>query len=360
MKKIIIDARMINASGIGRYLQNILPSLIDHFDNIILLGDKNLLNHYGVSVITLKKPVYSVSEQLEFYKIIPECDIFFSPHYNIPLLPIRAKQRIVTIHDVFHLAFYKELNLLQKIYSKTVISQALKKSHAVITVSEFSRNEILKYTDKKYAEKISVIYNGVTPVGKSVTQNNLLYVPKSYFLFVGNIKPHKNLKRAVEAFRLFLSDFKESQEKSHFVIVGKKDGFITGDNIVKCIENDLVLRDYVKFTGQITDEELNILYSNALALVFPSYYEGFGFPPLEAMALNCPTIVSTAASMPEICRDAALYFNPFDITDLYNKMKYISNENLRHELIRKGHENIKRFSWEASAKKLIEIIEKLR
>ncbi|MDR2409299.1 MAG: glycosyltransferase family 4 protein [Bacteroidales bacterium] len=365
MEQIVIDARMINSSGIGRYLQDILPEIIKRFRNVILLGDEALLkeklNQVNLSVIPFDKSIYSVSEQLKYPNIIPECDIFFSPHYNAPLLSIKAKYRIVTIHDVFHLAFYKKLSISQKIYAKLVIANALHRSDTIITVSEFSKKEILKYTNSKYVNKIEVIHNGVKFNREQLKTDIHPCDNKPYFLYVGNVKPHKNLARTVGAFKLLLSDYEgNQQEKPYFIIVGKKEGFITEDNnIVNIINNDLLLQKHVKFTGWATDEELNNLYINAMALIFPSYYEGFGYPPLEAMGLGTPVIASTAASIPEVCGDAALYFDPFDIMDIYTKMKrIITDELLRNNLIARGINNVKRFAKDLSINSHIQLFEK--
>lgn len=365
IKKITIDARMINSSGIGRYLQSILPPLISHFKYVILLGNKSEIEESlklsNLDVIEFRAPIYSLKEQIEYSKIIPPCDIFFSPHYNIPLLPIKAKKRIVTIHDVFHLAFYNTLTLSQKIYSKIVINKALKKSDAIITVSNFSKQEIIKYTSNKYSNKIGVIHNGVDigEIHRSIHSNCLDI--NSYFLFVGNVKPHKNLKRAVEAYKLFIDSCKEQKEIPHLIIVGKKEGFITGDgNIIEYIENNQLLRKHINFTGWVSDDELNNLYSNALCLLFPSYYEGFGFPPLEAMAIGTPCIVSNIACIPEICSDAALYFNPFDVESIKMSMQQISEDSiLRKNLIERGYDNIKKFNWNESIQNHINIFEKI-
>ena len=360
-KKIVVDARMINASGIGRYLQTILPGIISHFKNTIVLGDRNLINktlEIDANIISFDNPIYSLSEQIKYTQIIPECDLFFSPHYNTPLLPIKAKHRIVTIHDVFHLAFYNELSLPQKIYSKIVLNSALKKSDKIVTVSNFSKNEILRYTNIKYENKISVIYNGVNfneeKIGKKIDDD----IQSSYFLFVGNVKPHKNLKRTLEAYKLFLSRYRNLENIPKFIIVGKKEGFITGDNVTDFVEKDPALRETVQFTGWISDDKLKELYRNALALVFPSYYEGFGFPPLEAMAMNCAVIASDCACIPEICKEAALYFNPFEIISIMEKMeKIFINKNIRNDLIIKGKKRISEFSSKKTIQEHIELFE---
>jgi glycosyltransferase involved in cell wall biosynthesis len=325
----------------------------------ILLKEK--LNKIDFKIIPFNKPIYSISEQIEYPAIIPKCDIFFSPHYNVPLLPIKAKHKITTIHDVFHLAFYKSLSISQKIYAKLVINHAIKQSDCIITVSEFSKKEILRYTNSKYSSKIVMIHNGMEFNNVQLKNNLHPYSNKPYFLYVGNVKPHKNLSRAIEAFELLLSDYEYSQqEKPHFIIVGKREGFITGDdNIVNRINNNSLLQKHVAFTGWISDEELYNLYVNALALVFPSYYEGFGYPPLEAMSLGTPVIASTAASIPEVCGEAALYFDPFDVMDIFAKMKFIiTNDFLRNDLIKKGIHNVQRFTKEASINKHIQLFEK--
>jgi glycosyltransferase involved in cell wall biosynthesis len=362
--KIVVDARMINSSGIGRYLEDILPNIMKYFGDVILLGDskqlKEKLNNSDLRVIPFNDSIYSISEQLKYPAIILSCDIFFSPHYNIPCLPIRAKRRVVTIHDVFHLAFYDTLSISQKVYSRLMMNQAMQKSDHVITVSEFSKKEILKYTNKKYAGKI-LIYKWSEYFSNRVVEMNPIYTPNSYFLYVGNIKPHKNLRRAVEAFRLLLLEIESSKQKPRFIIVGQKEGFITEDkDIVSFIDNDPLLQEHVVFTDWIADEELLNLYANALAFVFPSYYEGFGLPPLEAMSLGTPVIASNAASIPEVCNDAALYFDPFDINDIYDKMKCVFNsESIRNELIQKGKENVKRFSRDLAIEEHFKLFDKL-
>ena len=349
-KKLTIDFRMHNASGIGRYIRNLVPFLVDEFD-ITLLGKKEELQNYSfvnkVKIIESNSNIYSIKEQIELFKKIPQSDIFWSPHYNIPILPIKAKKRIVTIHDVYHLAFYDNLSLSQKIYSKFMINQAVKKSDIVLTVSNFSKKEIIKYTNTN--KNIEIIYNGIE---KDWISNDI-YPKENYILYVGNVKPHKNLVRALKAFLLL------KNKNIKFKIVGKKEGFITADTQIDKIAKELGNR--VEFTGYVSDDELKKLYQKAKFFLFPSLYEGFGIPPLEAQACGTPVIVSNVASLPEVCQDSTLYCNPYDIYDIKNKMEQlINNETLQEELVQKGFENIKRFSWEKSANKLIKIIEGLK
>ena len=364
MIKIAIDSRMINNSGIGTYLRNMIPVLLEGFQ-LTLLGNINELKDYSnfesLKILKCDSPIYSIKEQFELYSKIPKCDVFISPHYNIPILPIKAKRRIVIIHDVYHLAYYKSLDLKQKLYAKFMINFAINKSDNIITVSEFSRSEIIKYASCD-PQKLMVIYCGLddknfrknlsVDYAQKIKQRYNL--PEKYFLFVSNIKPHKNLKNLLLAFKLFL----KNNYNYKLVVVGKKEGLITRDSeVFDIIEKNEQLNQNVIFTGYISNDEIASFYKHATALVFPSFYEGFGLPPLEAMICNCPVISSTAASLPEACGDAALYFEPDNPVKIAEQMqKLISNKDLRDQLIKRGTENYKKFNKENFSKNLSKII----
>ena len=366
MTKIVLDARMINHSGIGTYSRNLINA-IKKFP-LSLLGDEKLLKHYSdeeaIKIIPAKSDIYSIKEQLELPVKIPRCDVFISPHYNIPIAPIKAKKRIVIIHDVYHLEFYDTLSLQQKLYAKFVINSAVNLSDVIVTVSEFSKSEILKHTNAR-ERKIKIINFGINPEKflQKINDEKLADVkqkfnlPEKFFLFVGNIKPHKNLFRLLEAFKLFL----EKNNDYKLVIVGSKEGLRTADNSLnELLNNNEKLRSGVLFTGYVDNDELPLLYKLSYALVFPSLYEGFGIPPIEAMICGCPVISSNAASLPEACGDAALYIDPQNKNDISGKMLSIaSDKELRESYIKKGYENVKRFSLERFTESWNNIIENL-
>jgi glycosyltransferase involved in cell wall biosynthesis len=354
---LIIDARMINHSGIGVYLKNIIQEISSSCE-ITLLGDPEILQHlYGnITVIPFKANIYSIAEQIGYTKLIPESDLFWSPHYNVPLFNIKSKKRIVTIHDTYHLAYYNTLNFKQKLYASAVMKKAVKDSDAVLTVSDFSRQEIINYTGCK-TSKLKTIYNGVrqTPLLNNITDIKKKYhLPSHYILFVGNVKPHKNLKILLKAYVL-LNEGLRSQFK--IVIVGKKHGFITEDGeLLKWIANDVRLSTNTIFTGYVDDDDIDTIYSNASAFVFPSLYEGFGFPPLEAMLNHCATIVSKLNSLAEVCGDAALYFPPTDENSLARQLSdMLTNQTLKAQLIGKGIERVKLFNWKQSAEQHLQV-----
>ena len=368
MEKIVIDIRMIDASGIGTYLRNLIPHIIHEFEVVFLVNKANLLYAKELNlrnIILLNGDIYSIREQFELKQKIPNCDLFWSPHFNIPILPIKARKRIVTIHDTYHLAHLKKLPWLQKFYAKIFYSLATRLSNQIITVSNFSKKELKKYANVP-EKKINVIYNGVD-IGlfKHISDKTLLQkiklkyrLPDKFILAVGNVKPHKNLGNLVMAFQ-------HMQQREPFdhelVIIGKKDGFINQDyQVFKIINDDQALKNKIKFTGYIPTKDLPIIYNLASIFVFPSLYEGFGLPPLEALASGTPTAVSNKSAIPEICGKATTYFNPEDPIDISEKIEFVlKNKSIAQSQIDKGFAQLKEFDWKLSAEKHISLFKSL-
>jgi len=250
LKTLTIDARMLNSSGIGRYIKELIPYLKDEFKLILIVSSKDADSiDSDIDTIILDAPIYSISEQLQLPLKIPKCDIFFSPHYNIPLLPIRAKQRVATIHDVYHLAFADTLSIPQRLYSKFLIDRALKLSDTIITSSHFSKNEIIKYTNT--TRDIEVVYSGVNrDIFRVILDDNALLsvrakykLPEEFILFVGNLKPHKNLSRVLLALK---------DRDYNLVIVGKRANLIIFDPKYKFfVKNSQLLFDNQELYGKV-------------------------------------------------------------------------------------------------------------
>ncbi|MBA9077846.1 glycosyltransferase family 4 protein [Rufibacter quisquiliarum] len=370
MPSIVIDARMVNSSGIGVYIKQTIPYLLP-LAKVIVLGRKEELQKFSwapqVTIIPISAPIYSIKEQVELCWKIPTCDVFWSPHYTTPLLPIRAKRRLVTIHDTYHLAYRQNLTLKQKIYATLFLNAAVRVADQVVTVSNFSKKEITHYTHCA-PEKVTVIHSGVDKSifheDFSATQikelrSQLPALPKQdYLLYVGNVKPHKNLKTLLAAYALLPLALRQ---KFHLVIVGQKQGFLTPDQeVFKQLERQPELKNFVHFTGFVPDSLLPLLYKCASLSVFPSIYEGFGLPPLESMACGCPVVASTSASIPEVCGDAVLYFDALNVDQLRQQMeRVLQDQPLQAELIQKGRERCLKFSWEASSLKHVQLFKKL-
>lgn len=310
---------MFSHCGIGTFVKNAIMALSE--EKIVLLSRQKQKDHPH---ILMNSPIYSLNEQRELAAKIPACDLFISPHFNVPLFPIKAKKRVSVVHDVYHLAHFSSLSLSQKIYAKIFYNAAFMLSDRLITVSEFSKKEILKHASIK-PKKIDVIYNAVA------LKNGKKKEGKKYILAVGNAKPHKNLKRLIEAVLPL---------EEELIIVGKKEG--------------LLPQGKVHFTGFVEESELNDLYANASLLVFPSLYEGFGFPAMEAMMLGCPVVVSRCASLPEICEDAVEYVDPLSVESIREGiLRGLKN---RDKLIEKGYEQVKKFSIERFKNEFLKVL----
>lgn len=352
-KKLVVDARMLHASGIGTYIRNLLPLISKNnheltFDIICRPQDANEIS---LDSIHNNSAIYSVSEQCTLLnRRSIDANLFWSPHYNIPVF--HPAELLVTIHDVFHLAMPNLAGGIHKrLYANLMFSIVKQKASHIICVSEFSKSELVRLTGVS-PDKVSVIYNGVSNDWFQIQRNKRPY-KKPYLLFVGNVKPHKNLGRLLQAFALLKDEIPHD-----LVIVGAKDGFITGDEAVKRYATTLGTR--VFFSGYVDDALLKQYFVHADCFVFPSLYEGFGLPPLEAMACGCPTIVSNAASLPEVCGDAALYCNPYNVNDICSKIHLLlKTPFLRETLIRKGFERAKQFNWDDSAAQTLTIIQNL-
>ncbi|WP_141604625.1 glycosyltransferase family 4 protein [Terrilactibacillus laevilacticus] len=359
MKKIVIDIRMYNSSGIGTYLQNILPFIISSLPNytFVLLGNESDLNNVNFNINNITKikcnsKIYSINEQIELISKIPkDTDLFWSPHYNVPIM--YKGNLLVTVHDLFHLAMPQFVEgLHKKLYAKLMFAILSRKAKKIICVSKFTFNEYKKYI-KGGQDKLICINNGVNKSWFNIVSKDNLKCSKPYFIYVGNVKPHKNLSNLIEGFKLV-----KDKIPHNLVIVGKKEGFITTDK--KVFNEAQVLSNRIQFTGYLEKDLLEQYIKNASALIFPSLYEGFGLPPLESMACGCPAIVSNSASIPEVCGNAALYFNPNSPIDISKKLIQFNNDrSLRESLIIRGKKQATLYKWEDSAKKTLSIIKEI-
>jgi len=334
--RLCLDARMIRSGGIGTYIKN----LIDVFASekkikLTLLHWKKDAHFFKDYPLANKRiihsPIYSVREQFELPLKIPSCDLFFAPHFNIPLLPIRAKKRATTIHDTYHLTYFSTLSFTQKIYAKLFYNGAIFKSDTLITEAHFAKTEILTRCLLR-PKKLEVIYNAYR-LNKTSQSALPTHLPSKFILSVGNIKPHKNLLRLLQAYEQL-----ECQE--HLLLVGQADRLGTQEKeLFDFLERKPALKKRVHFTGYISDDELATLYKKARLFIFPSLYEGFGLPPIEAMAAGVPVVASTAASIPEICKQGAYYIDPYKVSELKEAMQSLLNdEALRKKQIEVGKE----------------------
>ncbi|MBU0649501.1 glycosyltransferase family 4 protein [Patescibacteria group bacterium] len=293
-------------------------------------------------------------------------EVFFMPHINFIGLSNNVK-KIITVHDLSFLR-YKEFFSRRKNFwhRMTNVKNLLKQFNQIIAISENTKKDIIELCGIS-PDKIKVIYSGIEERYKRITdaahgseEQKCLFkikrkynLPEKYILYLGTIEPRKNVDGIIKAYNELrianceLRDYK-------LIIAGGK-GW-KSDNIYK--EWGLSeFKDDIKFLGYIAYEDKIYLYNLASVFVFPSFYEGFGFPPLEAMASGTPVVASYAASLPEVIGDAALMIDPYNISDIARGMrKILTDENLKNKLVERGLEHIKKFSWEKTAKKYLEIL----
>lgn len=350
-KKIAMDARMIKMSGIGTYIQHLMKAGI--YD--VALGNENEIKEFSadVNIIDYDCKIYGFKEQLRFpYRKLKKSkpDILHIPHYNVPIF--YRGRLFVTIHDLTHLILPEILpNKLAYYYAKIMLWIAVHKAEKIFTVSENTKKDILHFFNIN-PEKIIVTYNGVDLAEfKKKTEKEYEYLYDKYsipknkkvLMYVGNLKPHKNLRRLLEAFNGI-----DEIENTVLILVGKA----FDNHKVDDYEKIYGIRDKVIHTGLVSQTELIDFYNLADLFVFPSLYEGFGIPPLEAMACGTPVVCSNSSSLPEVVGDAAYLFNPENVEEMKDAINTIlSDKEERDKLVINGRYRCKMFKWSDCIKK---------
>ncbi len=357
MKKLCVDARMLFSSGIGTYLRNILQGLQKEkqFTISVIVPEKFAQEKEiaPFSKIFCKAPIYSIEEQLALPFFIPSCDLFWSPHFNVPLAKIRAKRRIVTLCDIYFFMHQKNLSWLKKKYAQIFYQKAIDASERVITISSFSEREIRENL-KRTEQKIVTIPLGVERQD-FVEGEKKRKLPSSFFLYVGNLKPNKNLERLFRAFSKLSS---ENPSLSLAVISRSKKQ--EREKIIREAFSGEKLPSSIIFFEDVSNKELPFFYKEAISLVFPSLYEGFGLPPLEAMIAECPVLASNIEVIQEVCKSSVLYFDPYQEGEIYQRMKQVLEDTqMREELREKGKIYAKNLSWEKTIKSHVTLFEEI-
>jgi glycosyltransferase involved in cell wall biosynthesis len=261
---------------------------------------------------------------------------------------------VVTIHDIAPLAMPQILsNPIKRAYASLLIHRATTQANAILCASNFTRSELSTRLHIP-AEKMTV-----TPLGLDTDWPAIAWPSTAlphlepdaipYLLYVGNVKPNKNLPLLLTALATV-----QARLPHRLLIAGKTEGFGTNDDAV--LQQAKFLGDRVRFTGEVTDAALQSLYAGASALVLPSLYEGFGLPLLEAMSLNCPILASTAGSLPEIAADAALYFNPHDPAELSARLLQVQDPTIATNLRTRGRTRLQHFSFQTTAQQTATVL----
>jgi glycosyltransferase involved in cell wall biosynthesis len=365
MSKFLLNGLQIapDGAGISRYTYELAKYYKQSHTNIDILVRRDVSSKFdnNSNLIIYNKNIKNskdriIAEQVKTLKIFNQYDLIHCPDYAVPVLTTTSC--VATIHDLAFFAIDDKYTNLQVLTKKFLMNITVRKAKKLICISKFTAQELIKYYPKIDDSKIEIIYNGFKydPSKLSNDRINLsvrFKIYKPYILYVGTLSPSKNIKRLVQAFYVL----KKLGYDYQLVVAGKK-GWMYGEifNEVKKmnLENEII------FTGYVSEEELESLYKNCKFFSFISLYEGFGFPPLEAMARKKPVLVSKVASIPEVVGDAGLYCNPYSVEDIAkNMVKLIKDDNLTNMLINKGCKRVKDYSWDITAKKTYEVYEKI-
>jgi glycosyltransferase involved in cell wall biosynthesis len=356
--RIAIDARKLHDFGIGTYLQNLLRELVrldDDAEYVVLCraADVDWLTALGprIQPIGTGADNDSVREQIEVPWRLWRAGValFHSPHYVLPVCT--PCPSVVTVHDCIHLMFPQYLpNRLAIVYARFFMWWATRRARRVLTVSEASKRDILRFC-RIPADKVTVIHNAIDdrfraepPADEVERIRERFQLHEPFVLYVGNVKPHKNLGRLIEAVH-HLHDNGYDQLK--LLVIGSD---ISKYQDLRRAIHAFNLHRYVRFLGFVPDQTLQILYRLTSVFAFPSLYEGFGLPPLEAMACGAPVVTSNVSSLPEVVGDAAVLVDPTDARAIAEGMAHVlADPNLRADLRRRGAERARSFSWAAGA-----------
>lgn len=367
---IVIDARLYGPkhTGIGRYTKNLLQALV-HQPNfskyrftLIIYPEletevkKDLGNNFDYFITNIRH--YSIKEQLILpfilYRLHP--DLVHFTHFNKPLLYFGTS--VVTIHDLIKHFFKGRLNTTKnavtywiKHFFYMILTNIVIKTNTIIVPSDFWRDYIIK-NFKVSPKKITTTHEAVDSAFLAKANQKIVNCKlkiENYLIYTGNLYPHKNINVIIEALRS-LPDIK-------LKIICARNYFT--ERVEKLVAK-YKIKSQVEFLGYIPDIEFKKIYSESLALVHPSLMEGFSLTGLEAMALGCPVISSNSSCLPEIYQNSVLYFDPNNTQDLVNQINKLRNSpKLREELLRLGYQQVKKYSWENTAKQTFFVYKKL-
>ncbi|WP_421077859.1 glycosyltransferase family 1 protein [Methanothermococcus sp. Ax23] len=348
-------------TGVGNYLYNTLKATAK-------LQNKNycLINYQhnnlipSANLIVVKKPF---NNRYLWYQILPinnsleNLDIIHNP-FQIPTILNFKQKYIMSVLDLIQILFPKEIEKSVYLFQKIILSKSIKSADKIISISHHTKQDIIKYF-KIPEDKIKVIHLAANENYKPLRENEINDIKQKYnlnypfILYVGTLEPRKNIPTLLKA----LYKLKKMGTKHKLVITGKKGWKYK--SIFETIEK-LNLQKDVIFTGYVPDEDLPALYNAADLFVYPSIYEGFGLPPLEAMACGTPVVTSNTSSLPEVVGDAGIMVNPYDVNELAKAMyEVLTNDGLREELSKKGLERAKLFSWKKCAEEHLKVYEEV-
>ncbi|MBI2567750.1 MAG: glycosyltransferase family 4 protein [Candidatus Schekmanbacteria bacterium] len=366
LPRIGIDARKLDDYGIGTYIRHLLSGLqaaATRFDFRIAARHPAdpALQSQALRTVVMSATNYSLGELLALSRFVRRegLDLFHAPHYVLP--PLRKCRKIVTIHDIIHLLFPEFLSPAGRLYARLMLRFASREADLVLTVSEASKADLVAHLDVP-PERVRVVYNGVSERFRPQAEQSLaetlraLGLTPGYVLFAGNLMPHKNVGRALEALAALRGTLKE--ELPALVIAGH--GRPDRVTALRAQAERLRIVTKVVFLGHVDHAVLPALYGAARAFIFPSLYEGFGLPPLEAMACGVPVVYGRNPALIEIVGAAGLAFDPRSTDDAAQALaRALTDEELRQNLITAGIRRAREFRWSDAVSQTLAAYEEL-
>lgn len=361
-------------AGLGRYAQKLL-------EHLLRLDDENqyLVFYHQPRRAVVSPPLDSLPRltfptsakpwrmsvllahflRIPMDRLLPDVQIFHATDHLLP--PLRRARTVFTIHDLIF-RFYPQYHLpLNRWFLSLMIPRFLQAADAIIAISHHTKRDVMRLYGVDEA-KIQVIHEGVDadfrpqPPERIAEVRGRHHLPRQYILYVGTIEPRKNLGALLEAY-LLLKQRARGVQVPKLAIVGKK-GWLYGGFFRRLRETGLEKETVL--TGYVPDEDLPAIYSGALFFVYPSFYEGFGLPVLEAMACGVPVICSQASSLPEVAGEAALLVNPHDVGELAEAMmRLLTDEEMRRRLRGEGLKRAALFTWEEAARRTLRVYRRL-
>lgn len=379
--KIAIDLRSLSEgrrSGVEEYILNVVSYLlyIDPHNAYVLFKSgvkdwqftRELARYQNNSAIEkrLKIPNRILNLSLKIFReplldaVSGKPDIFFMPNINIGPLSSRGK-KIITFHDLSYEVYPEYFSLKRRLWHTFINPKKQAwEAHKIIAISESTKNDLINIY-RIPSEKIKVVYSGINQKFQPIFWNDLRLkkvkekykLPDRFILYLGTIEPRKNIVGLIKAFELLKEDKKETEDL-RLAIAGIK-GWLY-DEIIETAKMSLYRKD-IFFTGFIDDEDKLFVYNLAEVFIYPSFYEGFGFPPLEAMACGIPTITSNVSSLPEAVGNGAIMVDPYNIDEIAESIQLcVSDKELRNTLREKGLAQARKFSWIKTAKQILDLI----
>jgi len=371
--RIAIDVRRISSFGIGTHIRNVVRTLarLDQENHYVLIGISDLERDFGRLPENFLPVVFphlerSVRNYFEFYEVVRkyECNLVHVPHlfWRPRYMPLPY---VLTVHDLQTFLHPREGNsIFRRLFHSRLTRHALRHATRICAVSRFTRSEVSRVFGIP-EERIEVLYNAIDEHfqrGHASDQDRRMIAERyqvnhPFLLYAGNIKPHKNVGRIIEAFSALKGELHKEGKFPDLRLIIIGDELSQHPDLRRTVVRSGVQND-VRFLGFVPTDVLRIFYDLAKIFVFPSLYEGFGLPPLEAMAHGTPVVTSNTSSLPEVVGGAAVLVNPENVFEIMHALhRALLDQPLRERLKQRGYEQVQRFSWEASVTRLMEIYE---